>query len=498
MLDRIMLMMTPMARMWLRAIFQIFLLLVVVTGILLFVQYRNSGWPFNDEQVVADKTFRAGKSSVENLLVGGNERQLWDKVEQIADDPKLPDAVRLEHMRDRIRLLTKIKYANPDDPKTNSELISALALREKYAVQFDERTLTLAELEELSRNNLEAQDSKLAQQAATGVTVAKVAQFARNSNRELDDLKSLIGEIEFFFEAQPTSQTLAETICHWCYLLDEKIEPELSRQFKEWVIARLMLSSQVGIRDIGAELSQSLADVNFAAMPRSSYLLSYKVGAAKEFGMLLQDASRSPPTQLMAAKVIEQANYQLMVGRFNESDKNFNRLENLIQKEWVQFKPQMEEILSRYRNIGAKFDVKRFEDRDGAAAAFASKDKTDFRFLCFVSHDTFQQSTGRFAEVVSSFRKEHWGSGRVQLAIVFMDDGNQEALERFWSNPVAKMGLESWKLSTGSERGIEFLANFPVPKLPYLVVLDGNNELLYLDPSPEILKEIDYSIRFGR
>ena len=84
--------------MWLGTILKVLLILGCVMAIFLVVQYQNNGWPFKDDRVVNDLSFRVEKSSVENLLVNGNVRQLWAKVYSIADDPKLPDAVRLEHI----------------------------------------------------------------------------------------------------------------------------------------------------------------------------------------------------------------------------------------------------------------------------------------------------------------------------------------------------------------------------------------------------------------
>ena len=360
MLDRI-IMMTPMARMRLRAIFQIFLLLVVVTGILLFVQYRNSGWPFNDEQVVADKSFRVGKSHVENLLVGGNERQLWDKVEQIADDPKLPEAVRMEHLRDRIQLLTKINYNHPGDTKATATLIESLVLREKFAVQYDERTLTLGELEEIATTNLNSEDANLAEQAETGLAVVRLANFVNSSLRSPEDLQLVLDQID---GAKSANVQFAETLSQWSYLLDDKVAPNLSRQYKEWLIANLMLSSRVEIREYGTALAHSLDKDNLELIPRDSFLLSSRVDLAKSYSKLLLNASNGETSELNVARVIEQAEYHLMLGKFDESDENFNKLSQLAESKWSGFKTRIDNVLARHNSIGSVFKVGLLENKD--------------------------------------------------------------------------------------------------------------------------------------
>ena len=490
----------PGLYMWIRPSLTALGVLFVVSCLFLIIQYSKGGWPFESDSVV-DRTFRADTSTIENLLANGNARQLKIRADQLQDDPDKSITERLAFLDDRIKLLEKIKYLDPTSKESLADLITSLTLKEEFSFQLGDLNLSnRLELKSICEQHLKSNDSNLAKVAVVGDAVANIAGLLKDYwEGKSYAFDKLVKDVEKTWAGNSSNETLAEALQRWSLLFDEKMSKADSKKFREMLISKFMMSSFASIRGIGGQLSIDYQDSSVELPAAEEYTLHAKTEIAENTHQFLQQASADRAvSEVQVERAIDLVDQLLMMGRFETAEACFAELSALKSGKWSDFEPEISETLLRLDHLGQEIDLSCFENLNGPQVSFDSTIGNRYRLIYFVTADSYRQSAKRFIKIINSFTRENWQTKTVQFAIVFLDEGDADALAAFSTNPASKIGLESWKVVVGSDKWNAWHKRLPIPEPPCLLVLDEKNRLKLIDPNLNILKELKYEINFKK
>ena len=142
-------------------------------------------------------------------------------------------------------------------------------------------------------------------------------------------------------------------------------------------------------------------------------------------------------------------------------------------------------LLERLEWRGERFDFDGFRTADGLQPA-GNPGQVVASLVFFVDEDTRSDSNVHFQQLIR-FAGEAFKSAKIRVMVVFVNEGSDEdevpVMDAFVEN-AKKMGVETWRIDTESTRWTNSLGKgLLLKELPYLIVLDGQNRVLTLNPN---------------
>ena len=403
---------------------------------------------------------------------------------------------------ERIALANKIIANHLDVDADNfaiSEKLSALISREAINLELEQELVSDPfQLESLANQHKDSDRASISSQSHLLLSMAAITKYLQQEpNNQKPELRSeAVKQIQSIAALSGDVEMVADGVLDWLRLLNDKYDPELLKPLFEAFVSTFQESKSKHLLGLVASIqgnfensATDLVDVKGGFYGTRQTLATKLVEQVKNIAEQPDQADQ--PTLLMA---ISRAKDLLAVSMADKAKQIRNLLAGIETGETSDnLRQQLDDLDRKIELFGTPFDLHGIKNVDESDVSFSSE-TAKFRLLFFTTPDASGNPVAHLKRILDAVRPALKNES-LELAVVsvtsnsYLDDEEKKrqfvALAKNW---------HTWFFNTESEVGKQFLKRLSLNKLPYVVLLDQENNVISIGARPQIIQEFVFAI----